>query len=332
MKAVIVHEAALPRSTTSPWPGRPRNNLFCSLLLLSILFALHCPQLSAQENESTSPPERNQDEPGQIRQRLGSAWSEYADALASYNPKGAEVSGGLEYRNSYRYDNRYDSVSSYWQTGVGMNLTPAYAQPSVHLEWMPFLAVVGRLQYDRYYYFGANGGLLSFSSAGDPYGDRELGARRGTEESGVGSRVLFQPTVQLKTGDIVMRNQSDIARYRFPGKGPFFLVQEYDALLENGGSLLANRTQVLKEIKGPDADLLVGPYYEIVRAAAGAVPRRQMGVLLYSEQSRKQASSEEHHYFALIGYDLQDRNRKGEIFFLVGLGLSSAKPSAVRDQ
>ncbi len=250
-------------------------------------------------------------------------WSEFADLAATFNPTGIDLSGGIEYRDPYRYDSGYDTAGSYWKAGAGMELSPAYAQPSVYLEWMPFLFATGRVQYDRYSYFGTNGGVLSFSSAQEPFGDQELKALKGSEQSGAGSRVLFQPMLQAKIGDFVVRNQSDVARYRFPGTGPFFLVQEYDTLLPNNGRLFANRTQVLKEMPSPDGKLLIGPYYEVVRGGQGTSARRQVGILLYSERSGSKAADREHHYFAQIGYNLTDRNRQGEIFFLMGLGFSS---------
>jgi hypothetical protein len=188
---------------------------------------------------------------------------------------------------------------------------------------MPFLFLIARVQYDGYSYFGKNGGLLSFPSGKDPFGDPELRARRGTEESGFGSRVLFQPTIQLKTGDIVLRNQSDIAKYWFPGTGPFFLEQEYDTLLKNGDHLFANRTQVLREISSGNGSIFLGPYYERVHAQAADLTRERLGFLFYSEQSRTSRFLDESHFFAEIGYNLKDRNRGHEIFFLIGIGGSS---------
>lgn len=259
-------------------------------------------------------------------EKLGAEWSEYADIVGTFNPSGIEASGGYEYTNAYHYDERYNAVSSSWTAGGGIDLTPSYLQPSLAFEWMPALFLTARIECDGYFYFGTNGGLLSFSSGKEPFGDRELRARKGTEETGMGSRLLLQPTIQLRLGDIVLRNQSDVARYRFPGRGPFFHEQEYDILLKDGGYLVANRTQALKEIGSATGGgrTYLGPYFELVHAAGSDLTRRQIGVLLYSEPGRAKASSDEAHYFIQIGYNLKDRNREGEIFILVGTGLSSA--------
>ncbi len=133
---------------------------------------------------------------------------------------------------------------------------------------------------------------------------------------------MVQPTFQAKLGDILIRNQSDLARYRFPGPGPFFLVQEYDTLLPNSGWLFANRTQVLKEFSSSDRTTLIGPYYEFVRGAPGTRVRRQIGILFYREQKRPGSDDQKNHVVAQIGYDMTDQNRQGQIFFLLGLGFS----------
>ncbi len=295
------------------------------LLMLLVFFHLFFLPEALADEASKSSDQNLQEKAPETKEKLGKEWSAYADLIGTYNPLGADASGGFEYKDSYRYDDHYDTVSSYWQTGAGIDVNPAYTQPSIAFEWMPALFLVARLQCDGYYYFGRNGGLLSFSSGKDPFGNQELRARRGTEESGFGSRILFQPTVQLKIGDIVLRNQSDIARYRFPGMGPFFLEQEYDTLLRNGDHLYANRTQVLKEISGGpgNGSIFLGPYYELVHAEAADLTRQQIGVLFYSEQSHKNWFFDESHFFAEIGYNLEDRNRERQMFFLIGVGGSS---------
>jgi hypothetical protein len=294
--------------------------IFLILYFFTMSFVSNVPAFEATGSEQPTP----QAESPADRQKLGPAWTASTELIGSYNPLGIDASEGLEYRDSYRYDEHYDAVSAYWQAGGGLDVNPAYVQPSIHLEWMPWIFATARLQYDGYYFFGTNGSLLSFSSGQEPFGDNERRARRGTEESGFGSRVLVQPTILLKVGDIILRNQSDIARYRFPGKGPFFLEQEYDTLLKDGDYLFANRTQVLKEIGGPgQGSIFLGPYYELVHARAADLTRQRIGVLFYSEQSHKNRLLDESHFFAEIGYNLEDRNRERQIFLLIGVGGSS---------
>ncbi len=253
--------------------------------------------------------------------KLGAEWLGHADLSGAYNPLGVEITGEIDYRNSYRYNTQYDTVSAYWQAGAGLGLNPAYVQPSVNLEWMPWLPISLRLEYDGYYFFGANGGLLSFSSAQEPFGDSVRKARRGTEESGFGQRTLFQPTLQMKIGSLVLRNQSDFAWYRFPGRGPYFLELEYDTLLKNGDHLFANRTQVLTEIgNSGDGITLIGPFYEVLHAEAASLTRQRLGLLLYTERGPKLGFFDTTRYFSQIGYNLEDRNRGQQIFFIIGVG------------
>ncbi len=290
------------------------------LVLIFSFFLILVPVVFADETPDT-PGQAPQQNKRDGRERLGKEWSAYGDLVGTYDPRGIELSGGINYKNSYRYDERYEAVSSYWLAGGGLDLTPAYAEPSLAFEWMPALFLVTRAEYDGYYYFGAFGSLLSFPSGTAPFGAAEHRARRGTEESGFGSRLFFQPTVQLKAGDFVLRNQTDLARYRFPGQGPFFLEQEYDTLLRDGDRLVANRTQVLMEFdSGTGWDTFLGPYYEIVHAETADLTRKRIGILYYSEQTGKERPSDSHHYFAEIGYNLKDPNRQHGIFLLFGIG------------
>lgn len=261
-----------------------------------------------------------QDHVSHTGQELGRKWIGTVDLIGEYNPRGIDLTGGIDYRDSYRYSDRYDAVSAYWQTGAALAVNPSFVQPSVDIEWMPWLFLTLRLQGDGYYFLGANGGLLSFSSPQEPFGDSVRRDRRGTEETGYGRRVLFQPTVQMKAGDFILRNQSDLARYWFPGKGPYFLELEYDTLLKNGDNLFANRTQVLEEINiSETGTLLAGPFYEIVRAETARLTRQRIGFLVYAERA-KTAWFGATRYYVQIGYNLKDPNRAQELFFVIGLG------------
>ncbi len=153
--------------------------------------------------------------------KLGGRWEGYADLPEEIDPLGIKLVGGIDYRNSYRYNKEYDAVSGYWQAGSSLGITPAYAQPSIEFEWMPWLPMIFNMQFDGYYFFGANGGLLSFSSAKQPFGDAERRARKGlkNQASAAGScsslrfsskliRLLFATSLTLP-GQV-------------PGKGTLF--------------------------------------------------------------------------------------------------------------
>jgi hypothetical protein len=297
-------------------------------ICFAVLIALQCnlflltPALAASgETDSPVLTDSPRDEKSAPAQKLGSSWSGTADLIGTLNPLGLMLTSGIDYQNSYRYSSDYDMVSAYWKTGGELGLTPAYLQPSNHFEWMPWVAAVVNVEYDGYYFFGANEGLLSFSSAQQPFGDDVRRARRGTEESGFGQRLMLQPTLQFKIDKIIVRNQSDYAWYRFPGKGPYFLELEYDTLLKNGDHLFANRTQILDEIsRSGENSTLAGPFFEIVHASAANLTSRRIGLLFYSEQGPQLSFFKKSHYFGQVGYYLTDPSRSHGIFCLIGVG------------
>jgi hypothetical protein len=175
---------------------------------------------------------------------LGGRFSIYGDLGAKINPRGLGFLGGVKYRNSYHYDAKYDAVSSYWETGINIGITPAFMMAGIHAEWMPWLFLQMRAQYDYIEYSGINDGLLSFPSANSPYGDDVRKDRR-DEEKTHGSRIMLQPTLQGKVANFIIRNQTDLAYYTFAGRGSYFLELFYNILMKDGDYLVANRTQFL---------------------------------------------------------------------------------------
>ncbi len=251
---------------------------------------------------------------------LGRKTTGYADFAGAWNPKGIGILTGVDYRNSYRYSPEYGAVSAYRQIGLGLGVNPAYLQPSISAEWMPVLFLALRLSADGYYFYGLNGGLLSFSSANDPFGNSVRREREGTEESGFGTRIFVQPTLRAKIGGIIIRNQTDYGYYRFPGRGPYFLELEYDTLLKDKDRLFANRTQALADLGKGQAATLLGLFYETVRADAAHLSRKRIGILGYTEQGPHLGWFRATRYFGQAGYNLEDPNRAHEFFFVIGAG------------
>lgn len=66
----------------------------------------------------------------------------------------------------------------------------------MHLEWVPIAVLKLRLQYDRFYFSGSNGSLLTFASANDLFGDDELLAREGDEVSGIVTEHCFSLSLE----------------------------------------------------------------------------------------------------------------------------------------
>jgi len=282
-----------------------------ALLLFTAFLGLAHPGRAALPLASDVPPEKSP-----IETVL------HADALGFVNPEGPMLVVGAFRRWINEFDPVHAVPSSYLQAGTTLGINPAYAQASIHGEWLPAIWAQLRLAYDLYGFFGDNGALLSFPSADSPFGDDQIDTLEGQEESGLGHRILFQPTLRAKLGRFYFRNQTDVAYYRFDGKGPFFFEREYDTLLKDGDFLIANRSHIMFELwKGPvDQILLAGPFYDVTYAVDASLTRQRIGAAFYWVPKDDLWFLKRPRLFAEIGYNLQDRNRDNEGFAVFGVG------------
>ena len=245
----------------------------------------------------------------------------HADLAGQVNPEGLMLFLGGYRRWISDRDHEFGMPSSYLQTGAGLGISPAYAKAAAHVEWQPAVFASFRFEYDLYRFFGDFGALLSFPSGDVKFGKREVDALEGREEKAWGRRVLLQPTLYAKAGGVIIRNQTDIAYYRFDGKGPYFLDWEYDTLLKDGDSVIANRTQFLAKVWEENGGaLLMGPYYEITHARDADIRRQRAGGLIYWTPMNTVGSLERPRIYSQLGVNIQDRNRDDEIYLTVGLG------------
>lgn len=245
-----------------------------------------------------------------------------ADIAGRMNPDGIMLSLGGFRRWSGALDLEYGIPSSYHQLGLSLGVNPAYAQASLYYEWKPAIFAQVRLQYDLYRFFGDHGALLSFPSADAKFGKHEIDTLSGQEETGWGHRVMLQPIITAKTGPVIYRNTTDLAYYRFDGRGPYFLESEYDTLLKNNDYLLNNRAAILLEAwKGSGAQtLLVGPFYEITYGSRAEITRQRAGIHTIWSPADSIGFFKRPRVYAQIGRNLQDRNRDNEAFFTAGAG------------
>ena len=256
------------------------------------------------------------------KENTGSRFTIYGDIAGRINPQGISFFGGVNYRNVYRYSEKYDTENAYWQTGLGIGVSPAYGQAGVHIEWMPWRFLPLRVQYDYYRFFGSQGSLLSFNSANAPFGDNVV-KNRHDEEAASGNRIMFQPTLQMKVDRFMLRNQTDIAYYHFDGRGPYFLEQEYYTLLKDGDYLISNRTQILYQAwqgRGGKT-LFIGPYYEVTRADAAQITQQKIGGILYGVPLDSIRGLDRPRLQLKGGYHLQDPDRQGQLFIAVSMGV-----------
>jgi hypothetical protein len=244
------------------------------------------------------------------------------DMVGSINPEGIMLILGGFRRWSGPLDQEYGIPSYSNKLGFTLGVSPAYAKASAYDEWQPVIFAQVRLQYDLYRFFGGNGALLSFPSAKSKFGKHEVDALSGREETGWGRRVLFQPVITAKAGPIIIRNTTDIAYYRFGGKGPYFLEWEYDTLLKDGDFLTDNRTVFLMAPgKGSRSEtFLAGPFYEITHGSGADITRHRSGIQVFWARSKPIASFNQPRVYAQLGMNLRDRNRDNEAFLAAGLG------------
>jgi len=273
----------------------------------------------AADRNPASPPNESQTTEG--KDNLGGRYYLAGSLLGRINPQAGGFQGSIRYRNVYKYSDEYKMDSAYWQTSFGVGISPAVISASVHAEWMPWLFLTMRVQYDYYAYLGANNALLSFKSPDADYGNSVL-KDRDDEESASGHHFLFQPSLQGKIGKIVFRNQTDLSYYRFSGRGPYFWEPAYDTLLKDGDFLFANRMFVLYEIykKSPSETLLAGPYYEVTRADDAHITQQKIGAAVYWTPADSLWLLKNPKLVMVTGYHLQDPNREDSLFLMLGAG------------
>jgi len=246
-----------------------------------------------------------------------------ADAAGQVNPEGLLLLLGVHHRCITGMDDTLGIPSSYVQAGMGIGTTPAYGRANVHVEWLPVIFAKLRLQYDAFRFYGRNSALLSFPSADARFGRSEVEAKEGIEEAGYGNRILIRPTFYAKAGPLLISNQTDLAYFHFTGRGPYFLDWSYETLVKDGDHVWENRTNILVQAwKGVGQEsLLIGPFWEITHAAAADLTRRRAGVMALWVPRETTTSVGRPRIFAQYGIYVSDRNREGEGFGAVGIGV-----------
>lgn len=246
----------------------------------------------------------------------------HADVVGRGNPAGIMLITGGFRRWDVAVDPEFGVPASYKQAGVMIGVNPANAQVSLYGEWKPAIFAQLRLQYDYYGFFGAYGSLLSFPSSESKYGKSEIDSLSGKEEAVSGHRLLLQPVLTGKIGPVIIRNVTDLAYYRFGGKGPYYYESEYVTLLKDGDFLLNNQTALLLEAwKGQNSGvLLTGPFYEVTHAVNAEITRQRIGIQFYGLPVKTLWVFNQPRVYGQVGMYLQDRNLDNEAFFNAGVG------------
>jgi hypothetical protein len=247
----------------------------------------------------------------------------YAETATRLAPTGIMVFSGVLRRWKVADGDGALLRGRYLELGGAVGVNPAYSQGGAHLEWVPIAILQLRLQYDLYGFFGANGGLLSFPSAMSRFGDDEIKAAGGSENTGLGQRLLFSPVLRARAGRVLLRSQTDVAWFALSSMSGWFYEAEYDTLVSHSDLVVSNRTALMFELwRGAgESTLLAGPAYEVTHAFAADLGRqRAEGVVFWSPVETFGAFARPR-LFAVGGMNLVDRNRRHDPFVIVGMGI-----------
>ena len=243
------------------------------------------------------------------------------DLVGLYNPLGISFTASAYYRQNYHHSDSVLWNELYWQVGAQAAANPAYQRGGFHFEWVPITVLQLRTQYDRYYFTGSYGALLAFDNTDGPFGDEEIEAREGEEQSGYGNRYLLGVTLRAKIGNIVIRNVSNLAKYEFPGDGPYYLEREYELLMATTDYLFSNQFYLLFENKhGKGKTSYFGPYYDYVKVRETKLERERLGITFYQEYSKSLGFLQKPRWYIQSGVYLSERNRQDEVYLVLGIG------------
>ena len=245
-----------------------------------------------------------------------------ADLYGHLAPEGVQLNVGAVRRWSVPDVDSALLRGRYAELGVSAGSNPAYAQGAVWGEWVPVAPLQLRVQYDLYGFYGANGSLLRFPSASSPFGDAEIDALAGTERTGIGHRLMAVPVLRARLGPVVLRNQTELAWYRMSSEPGWYYEWEYDTLLASSDLVVNDRLAAMVELwRGAGAaTLLAGPAWELTHSAKADITRqRAEGVLFWSPADRLGPFARPR-VIAVVGLNVQDRNREGDLFAILGAG------------
>ncbi len=246
----------------------------------------------------------------------------WVDLQGAYNPLGIQVIGGIQRRHVYEVDTQRNIEWAYLQAGIGGMISPAIAQASVHLEWMPAAVFTLRFQADVIGYFGTMGALRQFDARPSRWDVDRKDGLAGHDRTGVAFRTLIQPTLALQVSRVILRSQCNLAMYGFTGNGQYFYDYENDSLMARTELLVFNPTYLLIEAwkARRDALLYVGALYDVTYAAVSGVRRQRVGGVIVWQPKDPWGPLDRMRIYVMGGYILEDENRQGEPFLAGGIG------------
>lgn len=174
----------------------------------------------------------------------------------------------------------------YLRGGAVVNVSPAYAEGGLDVEFQPIRIFNVRAQYVAGYHFGTFKYLIPFDNPDPITRDRELKELSDTAQSGVHHRLEVSPTIQMALGNIALRNSFHYQRVWYPTdefQGPWVRESSYDRMVSTGGdTILSNLLLVAYKVWDPDGaadgQLLIGPFHEWSRGVNAKDNRHRVGL------------------------------------------------------
>ena len=225
----------------------------------------------------------------------------------------------------------------YFRAGAVVNLSPAFAEAGIDLEWSPIRVFNLRATYTAGYIFGSLYYIYSFDNITPPNRDGDLAdaVERGelTEEAGFNHRLEVSPTIQMALGNIAFRNTFTYMYSHYGSgqfDGPFVRESWMDRLQRvDGDHIVVNTIMLLYKVWDPDYDrdgqMMIGPFHEWTRATSIDGDRRHRVGLTYVYIPRHNWGNYYRPRLLLQGgYNVVDRenNRQGNLFVQGSLGFT----------
>jgi hypothetical protein len=243
------------------------------------------------------------------------------DLFARANPTGLALAAELTRRELLPDGPSVLTRGRYLEASALAELRPDGIEGGFSAAFVPIAFLELRAGFELSWFFGEYGSLLRFESRNAPFGDAVLDSLRGEEKTGVAERLYAAPVLRLRLGGLLLRNEATLSWYRMSSISGWYYESEHDTLLAEQDLLFEDRIAVLVEARGVEGEvpLRVGPFYELTTAVRSGLTRERLGALV-AYTPRTSSLGWHPHLFAMLGVDVEDRNRRGELFAAAAVG------------
>lgn len=191
------------------------------------------------------------------------------------NPLGLETQLRLGYQRRLHDSENAALRDNFAYLGTYTRINPAAVRVAALAEVQPLSILNLRFTAESLHFFGTQGNLQSFQSAADNYSDTAMRARKaaGASYAASGIHVSFEPLLQAKLGDLVVRDRAFFGWFSMDLRAGDRVWYEgtLDTAVPRRGVVLANDLDLLYfGING----LAIGPRWSLVAPQYGAADVR----------------------------------------------------------